>query len=81
MRKRTYHDKKKRKLTGEQEFQIFKLVLDKFLWLGFVIMIYGLYELGFVADGLGRGVTALVVGAVVLLIMVWLVTKEYEFIK
>ncbi len=36
---------KKKKLTRSEEFDIMKLVLDKFLWLGFGIMAYGLYRL------------------------------------
>jgi len=35
--------KGKRRLTGAEEFDIMKLVLDKFLWLGFGIMAYGLF--------------------------------------
>jgi len=38
----------KKRLTQDQEFQIMKLVLDKFLWLGFVLMAFGMYFLGFV---------------------------------
>ena len=33
----------KKRLTGDQEFQIMKLVLDKFLWLGFIVMGWGMY--------------------------------------
>ena len=33
----------KRRLSEQQEFEIMKLVLDKFLLLGFGIMAYGLY--------------------------------------
>ena len=33
----------KRRLSEQQEFEIMKIVLDKFLWLGFGIMAYGLY--------------------------------------
>ncbi|HIH12187.1 TPA: hypothetical protein HA242_00515, partial [Candidatus Woesearchaeota archaeon] len=34
----------KRRMTEDQEFQIMKLVLDKFLWLGFIIMGWGMYQ-------------------------------------
>jgi len=69
----------KKRLTEQQEFEIMKLVLDKFLWLGFVIMAYGLYTLftGTLQDGL----TWIVVGAVVLVLFVFLIVREYEVIK
>ena len=35
----------KKRLTTQQEFEIMKLVLDKFLWLGFIIMGYGVYQM------------------------------------
>ena len=33
----------KKKMTNAQEFEIMKLVLDKFLWLGFIVMGWGMY--------------------------------------
>ncbi|MBI2141928.1 hypothetical protein HYU15_00370, partial [Candidatus Woesearchaeota archaeon] len=42
--------RKKRKLSQQQEFEIMKLVLDKFLWLGFGIMSFGLYQLYVTTD-------------------------------
>ena len=33
----------KKRLTQDQEFQIMKLVLDKFLWLGFLVLAYAVY--------------------------------------
>lgn len=69
----------KKKLTQREEFEIMKLVLDKFLWLGFAIMAAGLWRL-FLADLTG-GVTLLAVGAVILIIFLVLIVKEYEIIK
>jgi len=69
----------KKRLSEHQEFEIMKLVLDKFLWLGFVVMAYGLYTIftGTLQDGL----TWIVVGAVVLILFVFLIVREYEIIK
>ena len=35
----------KKRLTPSEEFEIMKLVLDKFLWLGVIIMAFGLYKI------------------------------------
>ena len=70
---------KKRRLSPAEEFQIMKLVLDKFLWFGFGIMAFGLYKsLTFnFADGLWY----MLAGAVVLLAFMYLIVKEYEFLR
>lgn len=69
----------KKRLTHSEEFEIMKLVLDKFLWLGFAIMAYGLYLT--VADTFSKGLMWIVVGAIVLLIFVAIIVKEFEFIS
>ena len=76
-KKKSKTQSEKKKLTQDQEFQIMKLVLDKFLWLGFIIMGWGMYR------ALSRGLLAsgawyMAAGAVVLLLFVWIVVKEYE---
>ena len=71
--------KMKKRLTEDQEFEIMKLVLDKFLWLGFVIMAFGLYTI--VAKTFFEGMTWIVVGAIFLLLFTFLIVKEYEVIK
>ena len=72
-------EKLKKRLTEDQEFQIMKLVLDKFLWLGFGIMAYGLYQMYSVSVPIG--LSFMVAGAVVLLLFTWIIVKEYEVIK
>ncbi len=69
----------KRKLSPTEEFQIMKLVLDKFLWLGFVIMAYGLYQV--FAVGIPIGLTWIITGAKVLILFMVIIVKEYEIIK
>ncbi|MCX6707992.1 MAG: hypothetical protein NT001_07740 [Candidatus Woesearchaeota archaeon] len=74
--------KKKKQLTQQQEFEIMKLVLDKFLWLGFIVMAWGMYTFfvnGF--DQLATSVSLLVAGAIVLLIFMSLIVKEYEIVR
>jgi len=69
----------KKKLTRSEEFEILKLVLDKFLWLGFAIMAFGLYKL-FKLDWT-NGLLLIVGGAIVLVILLILIVKEYEIIR
>ena len=69
----------KKRLTDQQEFEIMKLVLDKFLWLGTIVMIFGLWVMfkGNILDGVG----IITIGAVVLILFLIVVVKEYEIIK
>ncbi len=69
----------KKRLTQQQEFEVMKLVLDKFLWVATLIMLYGLYVC-FTAN-LTTGLTWIVIGAVVFILFMILVVKEYEIVK
>ena len=69
----------KKRLTENQEFEIMKLVLDKFLWLGFAIMGYGLYKT--VTTTFVEGFAWIAAGAIVLIIFMVVIVKEYEVIK
>ena len=69
----------KKRLTSQQEFEIMKLVLDKFLWLGFIVMGFGMYQM-FVTS-VPVGLTWIVVGAVLLILFMMLIVKEYEMVK
>ena len=69
----------KKHLTDQQEFEIMKLVLDKFLWLGTIVMVFGLWVMfkGSILDGVG----IITIGAVVLILFLILIVKEYEIVK
>ena len=69
----------KKRLTQDQEFQIMKLVLDKFLWIGMLMILYGVYNgvvLGQVVDGIAWGIS----GAIVWVVFAFLLIKEYEIL-
>ena len=70
----------KKRLTQSEEFEIMKLVLDKFLWVGTVIMLYGLYLL-FTATTLTTGILWMIIGVIVLVLFMILVVKEYEIVR
>ncbi len=67
-------------MTEEQEFQIMKLVLDKFLWLGFIIMGWGMYQ-SLSQSNILAGLWYMIAGAIVLLLFVFIIVKEYEILK
>lgn len=69
----------KKRLTVQQEFEIAKLVLDKFLWLGFGIMALGMYKI-FEGPSFIDGIGFITLGALVLVLFIIIVVKEYEFI-
>ena len=69
----------KKRLTEEHEFQIMKLVLDKFLWLGFIIMGFGLYQMYYV--GIAPGLVWMVSGAILLILFMIIIVKEYEVVR
>jgi hypothetical protein len=71
----------KKRLSPQQEFDILKLVLDKFLWLGFGIMAFGLYIIIVQADSIYRGFAFMIVGSIVLILFMMLLIKEYEIIR
>lgn len=69
----------KKRMSEEQEFEIMKLVLDKFLWLGFIVMGWGMYQSLSQADVLA-GLWYMIAGAVLLVIFLIVIVKEYEIV-
>jgi len=69
----------KKRLTQAEEFEIMKLVLDKFLLVGFGVMAFGLYKM--LTVGVIDGIYYFVAGIVVLFLFLWIVVKEYEIMK
>lgn len=69
--------KVKRRLASHEEFEIMKHVLDKFLWVGTILMGWGLYKS--IADGFAEGIWFIVAGAVVMLIFTWILFREFQF--
>jgi hypothetical protein len=73
--------KVKRHLTRQEEFDILKLILDKFLWLGVLIMAYGFYRMVSLSEDLWYGLAVMLGGAVLLLIFMGVLLREYHFVK
>ncbi len=62
------------KLTKQQEFEVFKLVLDKFLWVGAIIILFGFFYL--VQGNLTLGLPPLIAGSIVLILFIFLLGKH-----
>lgn len=72
----------KKRLTQAEEFEIMKLILDKFLWLGFGIMAFGLFVMASGVDfSFARGLSFIIGGALVLIVFMIIIVREYEVIK
>ncbi|MDO8480580.1 MAG: hypothetical protein Q7S65_02055 [Nanoarchaeota archaeon] len=69
----------KKRLTQSEEFDILKLVLDKFLWLGFGVMALGLFRT--FSGSFAEGLTWIIVGAILLILFMILIVKEFEVIR
>ena len=69
----------KKRLSEQQEFELMKLVLDKFLWMGFIVIAFGVYQMA-VSD-IAIGSLWFIAGVALLLLFVILMVKEYEIIR
>ncbi|MBT5022740.1 hypothetical protein HOK51_05750 [Candidatus Woesearchaeota archaeon] len=72
--------KLKKRLTQQQEFEIMKLVLDKFLWVAMVIIGYGVYQ-GVILENWGNGIAWGVAGIIILILFLVMIVREYEIIR
>ena len=70
----------KKQMSEDQEFQIMKLVLDKFLWLGFIVMGWGMY-IAIKDTMMFPGLWYMIGGAVLLILFLIIIVKEYEILK
>jgi len=73
--------KKKKHLTVDQEFQLMKVVLDKFLLLGVFIIALGLYLIITSAQNFVLSFSVLSTGAVLLIIFSIILVREYNFLQ
>ena len=74
-----YEYRERRRLTEHEEFEIMKLVLDKFLWLGTALMGFGLYTS--IEKPFFDGLYYIAAGAVLIALFGWITVREFEFIS
>lgn len=70
----------KKKLTISEEFEILKLVLDKFLWIATFMLIFGSYIV-IVEKDIPGSLYFFVTGIIILVIFMIVLVKEYEVSK
>jgi len=71
----------KRHLTRQEEFDILKIVIDKFLLLGVFLLALGMYNIVTATTSMVLGIAVMLGGVVLLIILCAILIKEYEFIK
>lgn len=77
---KTIQKKKKKTLSQQQEFEIMKIVLDKFLWLGTALIGIALYFMLTLKSVTAR-LDLMLAGIIILVIIVILLVKEYNVSK
>ena len=70
----------KKRMTEQQEFEVMKLVLDKFLWLGFIVMGWGMY-LSIRDMNILPGLWFMIGGGILLFLFAVIIVKEYEIFR
>ena len=70
----------KKRMTQSEEFEIMKLVLDKFLWIGSFIMLYAIYKI-FNGQSFSDNLPLLISGAIILVLFIVLLIRNFEFAK
>ena len=72
---------KKRSLSKNEEFEIMKLVIDKFLLFSVFILGFGFFRIVSNLGNLGYNILIMVAGIVLLILFAVILEKEYEYIK
>ena len=80
MARKIMSGKIKRRLSSTEEFEVMKLVLDKVLWLGFIVMGYGFY-VAFAKEQIEQAAYYLGAGAIILVLFAYFLVKEFERIR
>jgi hypothetical protein len=71
----------KKHLTRQEEFDILKLVLDKFLLLSVFFLALGIYNIVSSSTSMLIGLAVMLGGVILLIILTIILVREYEFIK
>ncbi len=71
----------KKKLTRQEEFELMKLIMDKFLWVGIIIALYGLYRVINSVGSFGYNMIIIVIGSLIMALFTILLVREFEYAK
>ncbi|MCC7574877.1 hypothetical protein KO361_04765 [Candidatus Woesearchaeota archaeon] len=73
--------KNKLSLTHDEEFALFKLIIDKYLWLGTISIVAGIFLLLNKNVEWGLGALILLVGVTILLMFTSIMLRHFDFRK
>ena len=71
----------KRHLTKSEEFELMKMIMDKFLWMGVAILGFGFFRLVSAVGEAWHSFIIMMAGVILLVIFMSILLKEYEFMK
>lgn len=71
----------KKHLSRTEEFEIMRLVLDKFLWLCVFILALGFYLVVTSTQSFAFSFSIMLAGIVLLVVFTVILVREYEFMK
>ncbi|MBI2565195.1 hypothetical protein HYV79_04390 [Candidatus Woesearchaeota archaeon] len=69
----------KRRLSEHEEFELMKLVLDKFLWLAVGLAVFGLWRV--LKGAFIEGAVLVGGGILFMLLFTWIIVKEFEAMR
>jgi membrane-bound ClpP family serine protease len=72
---------KKRALSKSEEFDILKIVANNFMLFAIFILGLGFYRIISGLGNMGLNIIILISGIILLLLFIFLLVKEYEYIK
>jgi hypothetical protein len=73
--------KPKKHLSKDEEFQIMKLVMDKFLWLGVILVVFGFWKMIDLTVNFWFGFFILLAGVLLMMLFTMILVKEYNFMQ
>lgn len=66
-------------LTKSEEFEIFKLALDKYLWIGTIFLLYGVFLLLDKSVDIRLGIIITLIGATILFLFTAVIGKDLNY--
>jgi uncharacterized membrane protein SirB2 len=72
---------RKMRLTQDEEFQLFKIIIDKYLWLGTIGLVVGIFVLFNSSISPWFGLTLTLIGGFILLAFTAIMSRHFDFKK
>ncbi|HSU73034.1 MAG TPA: hypothetical protein VLJ21_04250 [Candidatus Binatia bacterium] len=69
----------KHRLSSSEEFEVMRLVFDKFLWLGTFFVGWGLFSV--LTSDFSSGMYRILIGVLIFVVFAGIVVREFEMIR